>query len=286
MWVHGDLKDRLGIKHRRTDKSKGSKLEFTPMFHEPHTRSFSEASSLHSHYEPTMTRSPGSAGVASLLRADNVLGDTPPFSRQGSDLEAQAQYTLTRPSYDDGGEVSSDSLIGASGTRVPASPHPSYYSSSDIQIPSPQPETVYRYTTGEVASSPSTRPLSLSTVRDSKNSPPAALQPPPQKYGTNRRSSGSVYSTMSGAYEMRVRSPSHDDSEHHTPPPGVATLAGGPGDASYVYGEEHDSRRLASPVGEPSIHQGDHLSTIHDNSRPISGASFQSRTSWQGGLAM
>jgi len=42
MWVYGDLKDRLGIKHRK-DRKKGD-IEGTPMFHQPHARSHSEVS--------------------------------------------------------------------------------------------------------------------------------------------------------------------------------------------------------------------------------------------------
>jgi len=65
MWVSGDLKDRLGIKHRRSKKNRGSKLEFTTIFHEPHNRSGSEVSSAHDGYEPTMSKSPGSVGLMS-----------------------------------------------------------------------------------------------------------------------------------------------------------------------------------------------------------------------------
>ena len=42
MWVYGDLKDRLGIKHRK-DRKKGDP-EVAPMFHQPHARSQSEVS--------------------------------------------------------------------------------------------------------------------------------------------------------------------------------------------------------------------------------------------------
>ena len=42
MWVYGDLKDRLGIKHRK-DRKKGDP-EGAPMFHQPHARSQSEVS--------------------------------------------------------------------------------------------------------------------------------------------------------------------------------------------------------------------------------------------------
>jgi len=42
MWVYGDLKDHLGIKHRK-DRKKGD-IEGAPMFHQPHARSHSEVS--------------------------------------------------------------------------------------------------------------------------------------------------------------------------------------------------------------------------------------------------
>jgi len=45
MWVYGDLKDRLGIKHRKVRKR--GDIEGTPMFHQPHARSQSEVSVLY-----------------------------------------------------------------------------------------------------------------------------------------------------------------------------------------------------------------------------------------------
>jgi len=45
MWVYGDLKDRLGIKHRK-DRKRGD-VEGAPMFHQPHARSQSEVSVLY-----------------------------------------------------------------------------------------------------------------------------------------------------------------------------------------------------------------------------------------------
>ena len=58
MWVLGDLKDRLGIKHRR-DRRNNSDLENTPMFQKPHSRSVSEVSFNGGGYEPANTQSPG-----------------------------------------------------------------------------------------------------------------------------------------------------------------------------------------------------------------------------------
>jgi hypothetical protein len=54
MWVVGDLKDRLGIKHKKHLK-KGD-VEAAPMFHQPHARSFSELSAFD---EPASMRNVG-----------------------------------------------------------------------------------------------------------------------------------------------------------------------------------------------------------------------------------
>ena len=49
----GDLKDRLGIWHRKASKNaRVSNLEIAPMFREPHARSASELHLTHV-YEPT-----------------------------------------------------------------------------------------------------------------------------------------------------------------------------------------------------------------------------------------
>lgn len=54
MWVYGDLKDRLGIKHRRARK-KGD-IEVAPMFHQPHARSQSETSVLYENARGSSTQ--------------------------------------------------------------------------------------------------------------------------------------------------------------------------------------------------------------------------------------
>ena len=54
MWVYGDLKDRLGIKHRRARK--GGDIEVTPMFHQPHARSQSEVSVLYENGRESTTQ--------------------------------------------------------------------------------------------------------------------------------------------------------------------------------------------------------------------------------------
>lgn len=54
MWVYGDLKDRLGIKHRRDQKK--DDIEGTPIFHQPHARSHSEVSVLYENGRASTTQ--------------------------------------------------------------------------------------------------------------------------------------------------------------------------------------------------------------------------------------
>lgn len=302
MWVQGDLKDRLGIEHRSGKKRKaGSNLEFTPIFHEPHSRSVSE--SIHNEYEPTGTRSPGSGGAIK----DNTLLDTPPRSRaDDADLEMQTHgsYVVTRPSYDITNDITNEKRSPiVSGSPEPVSPHPSYYSASDIPIPSPEPDPVYRFTTGEITSSPPSRALSQYTVRSGGPSspprspppsrPPYTLQPPRQQYGNNRRSDNS---TDPGAFEMNVRSPPR--SPPFSP---MSREVSEVSHASYATAQEDDEEdwvnsgyeqepELPAQPHERSKHPldddqvtvtaGDRLSAAYNHDRPVSG------TSWDGGRAM
>lgn len=300
MWVQGDLKDRLGIKHRKDDKAKGSKLEFTPMFHEPHCRSTSEVStfSLRDQYQPTMTRSPGSSGLV----IDNTLVDTPP--RKGyPDLEAQGPepYIITKPSFEVGEDdptpvatISRNPITGTTGSPEPPSPHPSYYSASQIPSPSPVPDPIYRYTTGEIASSPPTRAPSLYTVRGTASPPRTphyTLQPPPVSHGPTRRNSGG---SSSGAYEMRVRSPPHDETDQRRSPPlrpSHSDASRGVSEVSYATAPEDEwlddgAHLQPSHIDGSTIANDDRLSAVYDHSRPASGSSFLSNKSWNGGRAM
>jgi len=105
MWVLGDLKDRLGVAHRKDRKRQD--VEATPMFHQPHARSLSEISVV---YEPAFTDSPGDQE----LQSGNVLEyDSPPQTKQ---------YRPSPLSQNSGDHVAD-----------PVSPQPSYYSPSDVQ---------------------------------------------------------------------------------------------------------------------------------------------------------
>lgn len=124
MWVIGDLKDRLGIRHRKESKNKHVvDLETAPMFREPHARSASELA-LQQSYEPTSSRSPAGSDRKS------------PDDNDADAIELVPQSALPNP-YN---------------TEDSVSPSPSYYSPSDIPAPSPIPPSLYKYPSGEISS--------------------------------------------------------------------------------------------------------------------------------------
>ena len=291
MWVQGDLKDRLGIEHRNNKRKPSSNPEFTPIFHEPLSRSISE--SIHNEYEPAGTRSPGSGEVAK----DNSLLDTPSRNRVDLEMQTHGSYVVSQPSYDMPNDITNERR-----TPETASPHPSYYSASDIAIPSPEPSPVYRFTTGEIASNPPSRTLSQYTVRSrGPSSPPQSpsapwspygLQPPRQQYGSNRRSDNI---SDPDAFEMRVRSPPHS--------PPFTPMSQDASDISHVsyataqedeedwvnsgYEHEHElsaqhHERSQRPLEDDqvTVTVGDRLSAAYIHDRPLSGSS------WNGGRAI
>lgn len=117
MWVHGDLKERLGIKHRREQqRSAQSDMEQAPMFHRPHFRSESEISSFHP--DPDH----GSPALKSPLSSN---GTTPPQSVPPSPAPVPYENEMITP---------------VSRTTMTPSPwRGSYYSASNIPVPSPTP---------------------------------------------------------------------------------------------------------------------------------------------------
>jgi len=181
MWVAGDLKDRLGIRHRKESKNKPvADLETAPMFREPHARSASELATQQV-YEPTTPRSP-----------------------EGSDTSGKDDVIITTGSS----KLVASQLLNPHETGVTAvSPSPSYYSVSDIPPPSPMPPSLYRYPSGEITSQvPSLTSHSLSP------------EPPVPRLEYSR--SASSPSTVAESYELQVRqpsSPSHDWTQSHSP---------------------------------------------------------------------
>lgn len=225
MWVKGDLKDQLGIRHRNAKKNTkitASNLEAAPMFHEQHSRSLSELST-HNQYEPTMTVSPA---LGSTPRATYL--DTPPMS-EARDLlpprESDTHYAYAGINPDHESHPSPNPSDNRQNSSV--SPDPSYYSASQIPSPSPLPSPQYQYPSGEITTTPPSRRGSVVTTARSlvPTSPlpspprsPRTLQPPSgQAPGLARRmSAGGGSSNSPGTFELRVRSPtSHSASGHH-----------------------------------------------------------------------
>ncbi|KAJ7097515.1 hypothetical protein C8R44DRAFT_366257 [Mycena epipterygia] len=160
MWVQGDLKDQLGISHRNGKARHGSaqELETAPMFSDQHARSLSELSSHQ--YEPANTTSPGTTAVdVPTATRRSYMDTTPPNEEQGQYLYApQAQRGHGNPAS-------------------PASPHPSYYSVSELPPPSPQPSPKYRLPSGEITSTPPSRRSSVATTRASMRTAGRSTQP-------------------------------------------------------------------------------------------------------------
>ncbi|KAL1753669.1 hypothetical protein FB107DRAFT_264155 [Schizophyllum commune] len=198
MWVLGDLKDKLGIRHRNEKKNRRqfSDSESAPMFSDLHNRTHSEMSQA---YEMTLTASPRGP-----LPRETYL-DTPPLDR-GLDRgqNDQNDYINPRRAPSPGSHPPSPNYLLPSpsassqhltptyqppGRMAPspysASPHGSYYSASDLPVPSPLPSPKFMYSNGEVTSTPPTPSRSRRTSFSSGQtaSPieatPPRLQPPP-----------------------------------------------------------------------------------------------------------
>ncbi|KAH9846917.1 phospholipid-translocating P-type ATPase [Lenzites betulinus] len=123
MWVLGDLKDRLGIQHRR-ERKKGE-LEQTPIYHQPHCRSESEISHQEEGYStPSIPRTPGSDG-SPRPTAPLMKGESPRPEKLDEGL------------YDN--RASPTPSLRAQLSSSP-SQRMSYYSVSGIPAPSPLPE--------------------------------------------------------------------------------------------------------------------------------------------------
>jgi len=200
MWVMGDLKDRLGIKHRKEKKDRGPSprnLEAAPMIHEQHTRSTSELSAHHTYESTLAVAMAPEIGISQYsLPSELLLSST----KQDSQTSLMPMPSTSPTRFDT------------------VSPQLSYYSASDIPQSSPLPPTLYKLASGEIT----TRPSTPKTTRNSMHSPlpptlpskNASLRPPsPQRNGLLRRLSGSSGSRHEepGTFEMRSLQPS----EHH-----------------------------------------------------------------------
>lgn len=132
MWVGGDLKDRLGIRHRKASKNKNnssnisdvsmSDLEMAPMFREPHARSASEVN-LSQMYEPTQVGLP----MAGSYENEKRVGSSPEKGTPSPSGSLPLIHMGSSPSPEmikgmEGGEPRSAPLSGLS-----------YYSPDDVR---------------------------------------------------------------------------------------------------------------------------------------------------------
>lgn len=162
MWVYGDLKDRLGIQHRR--EKKGGDIEGTPIFHQPHARSQSEVSVLYESGRTSTTQryldSPPEAGQR--MRSPPVQ---PPDLRQRFPSDGTSPTTIVGQSplmtYT---QVHNNPPMQS----IPAS-------SYEMQVRHPQDLTNASYRTADEDEDWELEPNSGSRTPDSRYSPGQAL---------------------------------------------------------------------------------------------------------------
>lgn len=188
MWVKGDLKDRLGIKHRhRHDQNvpvdgPSSDLEGTPMFREPHARSTSEMSTADI-YQPGLPRVLGNGKQSDTTQQINTLLAAPSSSPQHIPMASTSE---------DGDMTPTSPISEARPTVMSPSPQPSYYSASDIPLPSPLPSPVFH---DPSQAYPKVAPISYSRPFRGQY-----LSPHPDNLRLHP-----------GSYEMRVHSPKSEE---------------------------------------------------------------------------
>lgn len=209
MWVLGDLKDQLGIQHRR-ERKKG-KLEQTPIFHQPHCRSESEISHHEDDFStPPMPRTPITDGsprpTAPLMAGESPRPDKleeGTYINRGLDENAYVNRGSPTPS------------LRAQLSTSPASQRMSYYSVSGIPAPSPLPEPnrYHSYTrdsarTTAYHTEPPMSAVSQSSVTYGPSSPTTSAPSSATLQVPGARSPRSTTpSTPAEQYEMRVRTP-------------------------------------------------------------------------------
>jgi len=155
MWVKGNLKDSLGIRRRNKEivvvDGSSSDPEGTPMFREPHTRSISEISSPDV-YEPGFPR--GLGDHTPINRIEALDTTTPQISAPLIALSSSLHGPLTPmvTTGEDNAMMSTPTppAMAIRAAAMPPSPQPSYYSASDVPLPSPVPSPGSSYEPSQV----------------------------------------------------------------------------------------------------------------------------------------
>lgn len=203
MWVLGDLKQQLGIKSRKEQnlaKKKSPKdLESSPMYPN-HDRSFSSSSSNQlPGYEAALTHSPGNMSMVPTPPQTLGVGFHPKGEHSGfrDDASSVAYEGVSYIVEGDPDDVRAGASPAYNTANLPksVSPNPSYYSASDIPIPSPLPSPEYYTYPADQSLSPNSVEAQ-STPRRSMLAPPAPIVP--RTRSPDR---------PTDSYEMQVRPP-------------------------------------------------------------------------------
>lgn len=228
-WVMGDLKDRLGIEHRKARKNRPNAhelspaidLEATSMMRKPHARSLSEVSlNQPPGYVEVRTHSPGqSPGLGAGYRGD--AGPSPPRSPGGGQ---DAQYLYVNQH---GSPPSAGLSPGQQRSFASPSPNPSYYSASELPPPSPQPEPTYRYPGGETTTTPPPMSRRGSVASRKSNAtlhqhqqqgranPPMPIHVSPPSASSSGQGEKGVMSPTGSSYEMTLQTPTQGHQYGH-----------------------------------------------------------------------
>ncbi|RDB16619.1 Phospholipid-transporting ATPase DNF1 [Hypsizygus marmoreus] len=272
MWVKGDLKDQLGINHRKVRKalkassssSSSRTQEAAPMFQEQHSRSLSEISS----YEPTRTSSPGIGGPAPR----QTYLDTPPMS-QAADFPlhaSQSQDLHIIPLNNTNAMLSNTQHLSPHlsprRTEMNPSPQPSYYSASDLPPQSPLPSPKYMYPGGETTNVPPpsrrTSVATTHTVRSQQPRPSSPTSPPPPLLRVPS-------SPGQAAYEMRaVRGQGQGQGQGHGyERSGSSGSYGTAADEFWTAEDEYDGNAGRAGQRSPGLHGGGGGGGVQDRQR-------------------
>jgi len=218
MWVEGNLKDQLGLKHRKARRNRAtseSPLESAPMFRDQHNRSLSELENARYPFDSTGHSSPESDVAAKMVY--------PPMSETRITNPAKAAEYVTA----DHDQVSVQHLVAPQ--SEPPIPSPvSYYSVSDLPPTSPLPSPKYKLSEGNATPTAIWQQSSATNISRGTPSIPMPTTPLPSQPGPTTLlvpSFGTRTPYDNSSHEMRVRTPSQYESRIASPghPPGHAS---------------------------------------------------------------
>ncbi|KAF8528473.1 phospholipid-transporting ATPase 1 [Hysterangium stoloniferum] len=285
MWVLGDLKDRLGIKHRR-EKRNRKDVEHTPIFQsEYHERSISEINSLDLPYDAPPrtyipTDDPPKPSNSDLSKSPTLLDTNLDPSKSTALLGMNSTYVINN-------EWDTETPIAPNPPREMQLSRVSYYSVSDLPPPSPLPEAnVYSPRASRAVSAAITMSSVATNPVSQEHRVTSSLFPPPHRSGGSPRTtppqspsyhqlisprtarSQTDQSSYSGNYEMRVRSPPRSPQLDYRAPSPVSHITE-QSESSFVTAEEGSRSGPHSRTGSPQLYDED-AATIRE--QPVGGA--------------